>query len=1259
MVGKCVKIIKTVSEYSVRFTIVSKLFGKQRLCESSLGIALVLRYHTKQFPRGFGRSGFFAGGRRFRAYGAKAVPQSFFAHLSFPIVRLTQIKLAGFKSFVEPTVIPTPSQLVGVVGPNGCGKSNIIDAVRWVLGETKASELRGESMQDVIFNGSGNRKQAARASVELVFDNSEGRAVGQWSTYSEIAVRRVLTRDGTSSYYVNNQQVRRRDIHDIFLGTGLGARGYAIIGQGMINRLIEARPEELRVFLEEAAGVSRYKERRRETENRLSDTRENLTRVEDIMRELNTQLEKLEAQAEVAGRYRGLQEEGEQKQQVLWLLKENNARDEQKAKFLAIEQAQTELEAAMAGLRAGESALESRRQAHFEAADAVHAAQGQLFEAGALVSRLEAEIRHVVDSRNRVQARRNQLQSQMQEWADQQAHCTEQLAQTEAELEMATVRTEEARARADEAASSLPEMEARVRAAGASRDEMRGALARVEQNLALAAQAQRDADRQIAALTQRHERLEQELRELNAPDPANLERLTGERAVLEQQAEEAQGQLAELEERLPELDAARRESQSAAHQDAQEVARLEARLSALSRLQEDVQKQGALQPWLDKHELTSLGRLWQKLHVEPGWETALEAVLRERMAALEVRQLEHARAFAADAPPARLAFYQLPPAAPALPVLQDQTPLSSLLRITDPDLRTLLNEWLRDVYVAKDITAALAGRGDLPATAVFVVKEGHLVDKHSVRFYAPDSEQAGLLARQQEIQNLQREIKAKQLIADQTLAAVARAEASWQQVSQAMAPARLRVSELTRRLHDVQLEHSRLQQQAQQSGERAARIHQELAEIAAQSEEQRASREEAEARFEALDLELAEHQSRFSDAQLSGEDLAEKTEQARLQLRELERAVHESDFAEKALQNRKADLNRNLQLASEQARRAGDELEGLQGELFELDASAAQAGLQDALEQRAEREEALNRARIELDNLAALLRTADEERVTLERTLEPRRARITELQLQEQAARLAVEQFSEQLDAAQVDRASLQALLHDRPEEWRRVNWLQSEVQRISRQIDSLGSVNLAALDELNAGRERKGFLDSQYQDLCSAIETLEDAIRKIDRETRELLQETFNTVNGHFGELFPRLFGGGEARLVITGEEILDAGVQVMAQPPGKRNSTIHLLSGGEKALTATALVFALFKLNPAPFCLLDEVDAPLDDANTERYANLVANMSDQTQFLFISHNKIAMQMAKQLVGVTMQEQGVSRIVAVDIDSAMQLAEV
>ncbi|MCI1229755.1 MAG: chromosome segregation protein SMC, partial [Kerstersia gyiorum] len=642
----------------------------------------------------------------------------------------------------------------------------------------------------------------------------------------------------------------------------------------------------------------------------------------------------------------------------------------------------------------------------------------------------------------------------------------------------------------------------------------------------------------------------------------------------------------------------------------------------------------------------------------PGWETALEASLRERMAALPVSRLDWVRAFVNDPPPARLAFYQLPgsPAAPASPA--GFTTLSSLLQLSDPILRALLQDWLQGVFTAEDMEQALARRGSLPPGAVLVLRSGHMVDAHGVRFYAADSEQAGMLARRQELENLQKEARAQRLLADAAKDRVAQAEAAWRQVGEAMAPARQRVAEVTRRLHDVQLEHTRMQQLAAQSGERAARLQEDLEEIAALQEEWRGARAEAEERFERLDEELGEQQSRYADLEIADEALVASADAARSRLRDLDRRAQEAQFAEKGLKARLDELRRNLQLAIEQVRRAGVEQEQLQQDLAVLDASAAQAGLQDALEMRAAAEEELTRARIELDNLAAMLRSADEQRMVRERALDPLREKITALQLQEQAARLAVEQFAEQLDARQLVREALARELDELPPDWRKGSWLQSEVQRISRQVDSLGAVNLAALEELTTARERKTFLDSQHADLLEAIETLEDAIRRIDRETRQLLQETFNIVNGHFGELFPRLFGGGEARLTMTGDEILDAGIQVMAQPPGKRNSTIHLLSGGEKALTATALVFALFKLNPAPFCLLDEVDAPLDDANTERYANLVSSMSDQTQFLFISHNKIAMQMAKQLVGVTMQEQGVSRIVAVDIDLAAKWAD-
>lgn len=1172
-------------------------------------------------------------------------------------MRLTQLKLAGFKSFVDLTSIQVPSQLVGVVGPNGCGKSNIIDAVRWVLGESKASELRGESMQDVIFNGSGHRKPAARASVELIFDNAEGRASGQWGQYAEIAVKRVLTRDGTSSYFINNQQVRRRDIHDIFLGTGLGAKGYAIIGQGMISRIIEARPEELRVFLEEAAGVSRYKERRRETENRLTDTRDNMTRVEDILQELDTQLSKLEAQAAVAQRYHQFQHELEQKQQFLWLLRKQEA-DADRDKFAhETEKAQTELEAAMAGLRKLEAQAEVTRQAHYRASDVVHTAQAAVYESNAEVAKLEAEIRYVVDSRSRLQQQQIQFEQQLQHWKAQYEEAEAALARAEEDLAIGEAQAEDAAVHAESAREALPDQERQLREASLAVAALRQKLAQLEQEIALTAQTQREADRQLQSLQARLEKLEQEARSVERPDADVVDRVAGDLAETEARQQDARAELDELDAQLPRLDQARQEAQANAQQEAAKLAQLEARLQALIKLQEDVQQQGALQPWLEKHELAAFKRLWQRIQVEAGWETALESVLRERLASIELSQLDWVRAFFQDAPPARLAFHQHASEPEAADAPAGFQPLSSCLRITDTPLRSLLTSWLQGVFIAQDPAQALAARQQLPAGSCFVLKSGHQIDRHSVRFYAPDSEQAGMLARQQEIENLQRQIKAQQLISDEGRSAAVRAEAAYHQLAQGLGQSRQRANELTQRVHTLQLEHNKLAQQAAQADARSQRLDEERAELLAQQEEWRVRKEEAELRFETLDVELGEQQMVFEEAQIGLEQHEARVQEARDKGRELERQAQEASFAVRGLRAKIDEHRRAMQQATAQTLRVSEETEQLREDLASLDDEAAKAGLQDSLELRAEKEEALRLARIELDNLAAQLRDAELQRIEIEKSLEPRRARIMELQLKEQAARLAQEQFSEQLEGVEVDLPALVQALQALPESSRKASWLQAEIQRLGREINALGAVNLAALDELNQARERKVYLDSQHQDLQAAIDTLEDAIRKIDRETRQLLQETFDAVNRNFGELFPSLFGGGEAKLVMTGDEILDAGVQVMAQPPGKRNSTIHLLSGGEKALTATALVFALFRLNPAPFCLLDEVDAPLDDANTERYANLVKKMSEQTQFLFISHNKIAMEIAHQLIGVTMQEQGVSRIVAVDIESAMQLA--
>jgi chromosome segregation protein len=582
-------------------------------------------------------------------------------------------------------------------------------------------------------------------------------------------------------------------------------------------------------------------------------------------------------------------------------------------------------------------------------------------------------------------------------------------------------------------------------------------------------------------------------------------------------------------------------------------------------------------------------------------------------------------------------------------------PLAARLRIPDAGLLGLLSDWLHGVMTAPDLAQALAWRDQLQPAECLVTPQGHVVGSHSLSLYAADSEQAGLLARAQEIEHLDKQLRAQSLLAEQARADLVRAEAAYSQAAQALSQVREQAQQAQQQAHERQVAWMRQEQLAAQTRERSAQIGSDLAEVDAQLDELQERRVAAEARFEDLDLQLADTQERHAQLDERVIEAERRLAQAREQQRSLERQAQEAGFSQRALVARQAELQRMLQTAAEQNQALADEERRAHDELARLTDASAQAGLQQALALKSDREQALGARRSAYDDLTAKLRASDELRLRVERELEPMRQRLTELQLKEQASRLGVEQYTQWLDDAKADLTALEEGIQAQQV---RLHGLQSEIDRLNREIQALGAVNLAALDELGSARERKTFLDAQQTDLLDAMNTLEDAIRKIDGETRELLGETFQTVNQHFGQMFPQLFGGGQARLVMTGEEILDSGVQVMAQPPGKKNQTIHLLSGGEKALTAIALVFAIFQLNPAPFCLLDEVDAPLDDANTERYARLVTSMSRNTQFLFISHNKIAMEMAEQLIGVTMQEQGVSRIVAVDMESAVSMAD-
>ena len=1172
-------------------------------------------------------------------------------------MRLTSIKLSGFKSFVDPTNIQINGQLVGVVGPNGCGKSNIIDAVRWVLGETRASELRGESMRDVIFNGTTERRPSGRASVELAFDNEDGRAVGQWGAYDELAVRRVLTREGNSSYHINNLNVRRRDIQEIFMGTGLGPRAYAIIGQGMIARIIEARPEELRIYLEEAAGVSRYRERRRETENRLQDTRENLTRVSDILLEISQSLEKLEDQARIAENYHALQKEQDVRQKLLWILEKRNAERAHARLVIETEKAKVALEALNADAARHARVLEELQEEYAQANEGMHAAQGRLYQTNASIGSLETEIRYVIESRSRLQTQIGAYTQQHEQLKTQEANAVSGHEALLIQIE----ETRKSRQQADQATDvlrlELPEVEKVWRNAQEESQKHAERTSELRQQMALSSASHKNITRTLDGLVIRRERLLQEKTGMAAPDEAVIEALQKEHSQKEKDLAMQHERLAVLQAAQPELEESLRLARELVEKSAAELAQISAHQAALIQIQERSFAHGEINTWLKKYELSDLQPLWHSLQIEAGWEVALEAVLNERIHSRELSRLEWVESFMADPPAAKFGFFTV--ADEGSSVSEDTggtatgtgkdrlLPMLGLLKFRDTRLEGVLAHWLSATFVAESLKEALDRRMLLPEGGSFILKQGHIIDRFSVRFYAPESEKEGMFARQQEIDSLterlaegNRQLREKRHAQQQIEIRVADGSREMQEKHRAS-------TDLTRELHAVQLQMVRLSEQKDRYLMRSSQIESVLEEIVAQEKEQQAQLETEEARMEEQDEKLSAQQM-LEEAQ---RDLLLKRERElvafRQRISESERKAQEVEFVEKSMNSRADELVRQIQSAREQGLLMRTNIERARAEFEELDDKVAQQNLTALLETRLEQTDLLARLHENVEDLAKKLRQEQEQRLRVDRELEPQREAIIAAQLKEQAARIHVEQFDQKLEESNADMALLTQELHPGLS----VTSLQADVTRTAAAIAALGAVNLAAAGELSQARQRRDFLNEQHLDLTTAIDTLENAIRSIDLETRTLLQDTFNEVNAHLLELFPMLFGGGHASLVMTGDEILDAGVQVMVQPPGKKNVSIHLLSGGEKALSAIALVFSLFQLNPAPFCLLDEVDSPLDDINTERFCNMVRRMSAKTQFLFVSHNKIAMEMAQQLIGVTMQEQGVSRIVSVDME--------
>jgi chromosome segregation protein len=1175
-------------------------------------------------------------------------------------VRLTQIKLAGFKSFVDPTAIGTPGQLVGIVGPNGCGKSNVIDAVRWVLGESKASALRGESMQDVIFNGAGERKPVGRASVELFFDNSSGRIGGQWGQYAELSIKRVLSRDGDSTYYINNIPVRRRDIHDLFLGTGLGPRAYAIIEQGMISRVIEAKPEELRIFLEEAAGVSKYKERRKETEGRLSDTRENLARVEDIRIELGAQLAKLETQAKVATEYREHEARLKEVQHLLWFSKQQDADNARERHANAVATQVAAFEGLQADVRAAEAKQEALRADHYAAGDGLHEKQGGYYAANSEVTRLEQQIAFARESETRIAREVAQLTAQIDTLAGQEASLAADKTAADGALEAALTAREGAGAEETDATAALPALEGAVTEAARVGAEAQEEIAQVEQAIRVAETRREHVARVLSQHQERRERLDAELSSLSAGATTQTQEV--EEQLRQEKAELASSEsgLNALRDTVQALQERQRVESEGAQEAGRRLADLEARASALSALQDAIGYGKDSAAWLAGKGLTHAHRLWQGIDIERGWEDALESVLRERLNAIELDRLDTALGWIdAEAEannsarlPGRIAAYA-PDGGGTAPAGGSDALLSKV-RAARPGLARLLADWLRGIRCRPGLAEAMRSRSDLDVGEAFVTPQGHVVGAHSVTFFAPDSELHGVLARQRELAELSPLIAAARDAASTARAALAALETELDEAQTQYHAESLAFTSQQRRCHDLELELLQLSKAAEAAEKRRQQITAEHAEIATQ---EGAEREQA-ASFSA---ELTAAAARLNEAVGKRDALRHVRNEADVALargreraRTAERAAQEAAFAERSCRDRIAELALRGETLAVQAAQQRDLLTQLTSERAAVDWTPVEEALQRQLGVRAEAEQALAAARDGLEALGTELRAAEEARMACEQKLEPARAKIEETRLKEQAAVLQAQQFTEQLAEAH----AVMDGMAERLKAFGNKSTLAPEIERLQGVIAGFGAVNLAALDELGIATERKQYLDAQAADLTEAMATLENAIRQIDRESRQLLQQTFETVNVNFAKLFPALFGGGQAKLVLTGEEILDSGVMVVAQPPGKRNTSIHLLSGGEKALTAISLVFALFQLNPAPFCLLDEVDAPLDDPNTDRFCRMVKAMSAQTQFLFISHNKITMEMANQLVGITMPEPGVSHVVAVDIAEALELAD-
>lgn len=1164
-------------------------------------------------------------------------------------MRLSSIKMSGFKSFVDPTTLLFSTSMVGIVGPNGCGKSNIIDAVRWVMGES-SKHIRGDTMEDVIFNGSSVRKPLGQASIELIFDNSEGKLGGEYSAYTEISVRRQVARDGQSKYFLNGTKCRRKDIVGIFLGTGLGPRSYAIIEQGMISRLIDAKPDELRVYLEEAAGISKYKERRRETENRIRHTRENLDRLNDVIEEIAKRIEHLQRQAKAAERYKVLKTEERQAKTELLALRWQAHQQDVQIRKQSMEHKQTDIEKVVAGIRAIEAEIEKFRQQHAEDTEKFNEVQGSYYKLGGEISRVEQSINHVKELNNRYDEELKQVQ---QAWAHAEQTLNDEQAKA-AELEAKIIEIEPklkaARDELDSNTEKLSEAESKMATWQDVWEELTAKIAEPTQTVEIEASRIEYLEGHIEQLVDRKDKLLEDLHQYSKHKSSDQSK------GLASRVNETSGKLKTISPKIADLtkkiSVGRDNSQKLSLQLEQARDKLQStqtQLASLQALQRVVlgEEGQAVSKWLEHKGLSEAPRLMDKIKTEQGWEAAVETVLGDYLEAVCVEDIEQTASSLDSIKTGRLMM--LDNGRSSHSSAGDGTLVSKVKAPVD------LAQLLGNVYVAKNINSAFKKREALESGQSVITKDGVWMGSNWLRISRIAANKGNVLQRKREIQILEKGIASQQ---EQIEKLVSELEACQRELYE-NENARDRVQTS---FTDAQKLHA--QAEAEVAGWESEQEH-----VLRQAEQLQDYLEEVNRQIKQAEEELDESVESKQQAEIVLEEFSDKRD-ALLEQRD-NTVFHLDGARSKEVERRESTHKLALNLESyrsslnatqtslvrmkEQAEQLQQRGESLQASVHDGSAPLEELNnqLKELVDQRVKIEHSLADARSVAQKTDELIRAKQENNVENQRRQEELHNELNVLQLAWQEANVRSTTVKEQLDEYDVSLESLiQQLSKDATlEEW------EEKVQSLERRISRLGPINLAAIGEHEEHSERKEYLDRQHEDLSKALEILENAIRKIDKETKDRFKDIFERVNSRLKEMYPRLFGGGKAFLEMTGDDLLTTGVSIMARPPGKRLSSIQLMSGGEKALTAIALVFSLFALNPAPFCLLDEVDAPLDDTNVARFCELLKDMSDQVQFIYITHNKSTMEYASQLLGITMNEPGVSRIVSVDVDEAAEMA--